>query len=186
MAHIPEELIKDCRQGKRAAQEKLFHLLSSTLMGVCYRYAGSKEDAEDILQESFILVYTKIDTFRDAGSFEGWARRITVNVALNWLKKNKKLQDQIELSARHEKQVHDNEQEFNFPIETAELMKYISRLPDGYRTILNLFAIEGFSHKEIAGQLNINESTSRSQYTRARKLLIQQIHANTQTKYEKL
>jgi len=185
MAVIPEDIISGCRRGKRSAQEKLYRLLAPTLMGVCYRYAGCREDAEDMLQESLILVFTKIDTFRDAGSFEGWARRITVNVALNWLKKNKKIQEQLELGPRHEKYLAEEDHEHSFPIETAELMKYIARLPDGYRTILNLFAIEGFSHKEIAGQLDINESTSRSQYTRARKLLIQQIQVNTHTKHER-
>ena len=183
--HIPEELIDGCRRQKQAAQAELFRLLAPRLMGVCYRYSGSREDAEDLLQESFVLIFTRIDSYRSAGSFEGWARRIAVNVALNWLKKNKKIKEQVEFEQRHEKFLPGEEEEPEFPIQRDELMEQIARLPEGYRTILNLFAIEEFSHKEIADQLGITESTSRSQYTRAKRALTDLINANTIKKYEK-
>lgn len=183
--HIPEELIEGCRRQKPAAQGELFRLLSPRLMGVCYRYAGSREDAEDLLQESFVLIFTRIDSYRNAGSFEGWARRITVNVALNWLKKNKKIREQVEFEQRHERYLPGEDEEPEFPIQHAELMEQIARLPIGYRTILNLFAIEEFSHKEIAEQLGITESTSRSQYTRAKRALTEIVNSNTIKNYEK-
>jgi RNA polymerase sigma factor (sigma-70 family) len=172
MQIISAELIQRCKKNERAAMAELFGLLAPKLKGVCYRYSGNAFDAEDLLQETFILVFTKIDTYRDHGSFEGWARRIAVNVSLNWIKKNKTVQQMYELGNKHDAEDVDEEESLS-DVHADELVKHIAGLPDGYRTILNLYAIEGFSHKEIGEQLGINESTSRSQYARAKKALQQ-------------
>lgn len=172
---ISEELIRLCKKQKQSAQTELFGLLAPRLMGICYRYAGSRDDAEDLLQESFILIFTKIDSFREEGSFEGWARRITVNVAINWLKKHKKLSLELKEEIMNGQETGMEDDPDGFPMETEELVEIIGKMPDGYRTVLNLFGIEGFSHKEIAEKLGISESTSRSQFTRAKRILIQSV-----------
>ncbi len=170
MQIITQELLKKCKKNERAAMAELFSILAPKLKGICYRYCGNTFDAEDLLQESFMIIFTKLGTYRDEGSFEGWAKRITVNTSLNWLKKNKVILQMQELNNRVEPE-DDSEEENIADVYAEELVNHIAGLPDGYRTILNLFAIEGFSHKEIAEQLGINESTSRSQYSRAKKAL---------------
>ena len=174
MNSLTQELIHRCKKNERSAMAELFSILAPKMKGICYRYSGNILDAEDLLQESFITIFTKIDSYQATGSFEGWARRITVNTSLNWLKKNKQLLQMTQLSYKHEAENNneeDNTEEGIMGITNEELMKNIALLPDGYRTILNLFAIEGYSHKEIGEQLGINESTSRSQYTRAKQAL---------------
>ena len=167
---ISEELIHKCKKNERAAMAELFRLLAPTVKGICYRYSGNVSDAEDLLQETFITVFTKIHTFKMQGSFEGWVRRIAVNNSLNWLKKNKNVLQSYPMKPQYDIE-EDQEEDSLVEEHQADLMKHIASLPDGYRTILNLFAIEGLSHKEIGEQLGINESTSRSQYTRAKRAL---------------
>jgi RNA polymerase sigma-70 factor (ECF subfamily) len=169
---LTQELIHRCKNKERSAMAELFRILAPKIKGVCYRYTGNAFDAEDLLQETFIIVFTKIDSFKEEGSFEGWARRIAVNNCINWLKKNKVTLQMQELNNKNE-MVEEEEEENLEEVHGNELMQNIAQLPEGYRTILNLFAIEGFSHKEIASQLGISESTSRSQYTRAKKALQQ-------------
>lgn len=176
MNSLTQELVHRCKKNERAAMAELFSILAPKMKGICYRYSGNTSDAEDLLQESFITIFSKINTFKEIGSFEGWARRITVNTSLNWLRKNKQLLQMTQLSSKHEAGVNnevDDAEESEIGITTDELMQNIAQLPHGYRTILNLFAIEGYSHKEIGEQLGINESTSRSQYTRAKQALQQ-------------
>lgn len=167
---LTQELIHRCKKRERAAMAELFGMLAPKIKGICYRYTGNAFDAEDLLQETFIIVFTKLDSFKEEGSFEGWVRRIAVNTSINWLKKNKVIQQMQELNGKNE-MIEENNEETLEDIHGNELMQHIAQLPEGYRTILNLFAIEGMSHKEIAGQLGINESTSRSQYARAKKAL---------------
>ena len=170
MQIITQELIKKCKKNERAAMAELFSILAPKLKGICYRYCGNSFDSEDLLQETFIIIFTKLNTYRDEGSFEGWAKRIAVNTSLNWLKKNKVILQMQELNNRMEPE-DDLDEENMADVHSEELVNHIAVLPDGYRTILNLFAIEGFSHKQIAEQLGISESTSRSQYARAKKAL---------------
>jgi len=170
MQLISTELIQKCKKNERAAMADLFGILAPKLKGICYRYCGNEFDAEDLLQESFIIIFTKISTYKGEGSFEGWTKRITTNTCINWLRKNKVILQMQELSYKTEVE-NEEEEESLVDLHSEELVNFIASLPDGYRTILNLFAIEGFSHKEIAEQLGISESTSRSQYTRAKKAL---------------
>ncbi len=136
------------------------------MYGVCCRYVRDRETAQDLLHDGFITIFTKIGEFRGEGSFEGWCRRIFVNVALGYLRKRNPLSD-----AREVEQVaglNDGEASPLEAMSEKEVLESIGELPEGYRTILNLYAVEGYSHREIAEALMISENTSRSQYSRAR------------------
>ncbi len=166
---VQDELIKRCIAGETNAQEKLYKLISRRMMGVCMRYASSRDEAEDILQDGFIKLFDKMTDFRGEGSFEGWARRIFVNTALDYCRKQKqaRMAEDVE-EVQHLIPSSDNIQS---DMNAEELMKVLQQLPTGYRTVFNLYAIEGYSHKEIAEQLNITESTSKSQFMRAKNFL---------------
>lgn len=164
-----ESILQGCLDNLPIAQEALYNRYSPRMLGVCYRYARSREDAEDMLQEGFMKVYSQIYQFKGEGALEGWIRKIIVHTCINILKKNKKFSDSVDLIHASSIQISDN----NIPsmMQAKQVVECIRLLPIGYRTVLNLFAIEGFSHKEISTILEIEESTSRSQYTRARVLL---------------
>ncbi len=164
-----EALLQGCIHNKAAAQKELYQKYSPKMLEVCYRYGHNREDAEDMLQEGFIKVFTQIHTFENRGSLEGWIRRIIVHTCINILKKNKKFNESVDLIHATTLQVREE----NIPsiIQAKQVIECIRLLPMGYRTVLNLYAIEGFSHREIGGMLDIEESTSRSQYTRAKAML---------------
>lgn len=163
-----EELARGCIREDRACQQELFRRYSGRMMAVCLRYARSREEAEDLLQDAFIKVFDSIADFQFKGALEGWIRKITVNTALRHYQ-------------RHNFRPEHNGAEWDFEIaeepdvygqlDEDDLLRLIARLPDGYRVVFNLFAIEGYTHKEIADLLNIQESTSRSQLVKARKML---------------
>jgi RNA polymerase sigma-70 factor (ECF subfamily) len=152
-----------------AAQEALYNRFSPRMLGVCYRFAKNREDAEDMLQDGFIKVFTQLHQYRNEGALEGWIRRIIVHTCINILKKNKKFAESVDII--HATSVHVREEMIPSIMQAKQVVECIRTLPLGYRTVLNLYAIEGYSHKEIAGMLDIEESTSRSQYTRAKAML---------------
>ena len=164
-----EIMLQGCLDNLSIAQEALYNRFSPRMLGVCYRYARNREDAEDMLQEGFMKVYSQIHQYKGSGALEGWIRKIIVHTCINILKKNKKFSDSVDLIHASSIQISDN----NIPsmLQAKQVVECIRLLPIGYRTVLNLYAIEGFSHKEISAILEIEESTSRSQYTRARALL---------------
>ncbi|MEO6135080.1 MAG: sigma-70 family RNA polymerase sigma factor [Ginsengibacter sp.] len=164
-----EMMLHGCLENLATAQQALYDRFSARMLGVCYRYARNREDAEDMMQEGFMKVYSQIHQFRNTGALEGWVRRIVVHTCINILKKNKKFSDSVDLV--HASSIQMNE--YNIPsiLQAKQVVECIRLLPLGYRTVLNLYAIEGYSHKEIGSILDIEESTSRSQYTRARALL---------------
>ena len=164
-----KELIEACKNNDVRAQKLLYETFSRKMMSVCLRYADNREMAEDFLQDGFIKVFSSIRSYSYEGSFEGWMRRIFVNTALEALRKNDLLRNGVELNALEPQQEADYSAVEK--ISADELMELIAQLPPGFRTVFNMFAIEGYSHREIAETLNINESTSRSQYTRAKRLL---------------
>ncbi|HMV13747.1 MAG: RNA polymerase sigma factor [Chitinophagales bacterium] len=167
------ELIELCKRNNREAQYKLYSLLSSKMFAVCIRYAKNKEAAEDLLQEGFVKVFTNIDKFRADGSFEGWVRRIMVNTAIEQYRKNTKMYPVV---SADDIKIDIPETETSDNLEVEDLMKMINSLSHGYKTIFNLYVIEGFSHKEIADMLNISEGTSKSQLARARYLLMEMVN----------
>lgn len=162
-------MLSGCLANIAASQEALYSHFSPRMLGVCYRFAKNREDAEDMLQEGFIKVFSQIHQYRSEGSLEGWIRRIIVHTCINVLKKNKKFSDSVDLAYAHG--IGIREESIPAVVQAKEVVECIRLLPLGYRTVLNLYAIEGFSHKEIGHLLDIEESTSRSQYTRAKAML---------------
>lgn len=164
-----EAILKGCLNKERSAQKALYEKYSPKMLAVCYRYAHNLPDAEDMLQESFIKIFNHIHQFEGKGSFEGWIRKAVVHTSINILKKNKKFNEYIEVVSMAEYIVQKEKQTAN--MQSKEIIECIRLLPVGYRTVLNLYAIEGYVHKEIAEMLGIEESTSRSQYVRAKQML---------------
>jgi RNA polymerase sigma factor (sigma-70 family) len=164
-----EAILKGCLNNEASAQRELYNRYSSKMLAVCYRYAHNREDAEDMLQEGFIKIFLQMHTFENRGAFEGWIRRIIVHTCINILKKNKKFNESVDII--HATGLQIREESVPAIIQAKQVVECIRLLPIGYRTVLNLYAIEGYSHREIAGMLDIEESTSRSQYTRAKAML---------------
>jgi RNA polymerase sigma factor (sigma-70 family) len=164
-----EAILQGCIKNNPSAQKALYHKYSAKMLVVCYRYAHNREDAEDMLQEGFIKIFYQIHTFENRGSLEGWIRRIIVHTCINHLKKNKRFNESVDLI--HATSIQVREESIPSIIQAKEIVECIRLLPLGYRTVLNLYAIEGYAHKEIAQMLDIEESTSRSQYTRAKAML---------------
>jgi RNA polymerase sigma-70 factor (ECF subfamily) len=163
-----KQLIEGCLNGNRSAQKELYDLYSSKMMGLCMRYVGNRETARDLLQDGFVKVFTSLKLYSGTGSFESWMRKIFVNVTMEHFRKKDFLYDTMDLDSI-QSSTEDNSTVSRLSAEM--IMELVQRLPDGFRTIFNLFAIEGYSHKEIGEQLQISEATSRSQYARARQWL---------------
>ena len=161
-------LIRDCAKGKSSAQEKLYRMYARKMYGVSLRYSRNKEEAEDILQESFIKIFRSLKNFKGAGSLEGWIRRIVVNTALEQHRRQSRMVPVVEINEALDE---DSGVDLISSINRDEILRQVRALPKGYRTVLNLYAIEGFSHKEIADELGISVGTSKSQLARARELL---------------
>lgn len=163
-----EQLIKQCRQGKERAQQAVYEKYADRMMGVCMRYLKDHDAAQDVLMTAFMKVFERISQFRDEGSFEGWIRRIMVNESLSYLRKHQNMSVEVNIEKASREPDY---QSLADHLVTEDIMKMISSLPVGYRTVFNLYAIEGYSHKEIASRLEISENTSKSQLSRARSYL---------------
>ena len=164
-----EEMLKGCKANEEHAQKYLFDRYSRIMTGVCMRYADSYEEAQDIVQDAFIKVFKKIGTFSGKGSLEGWIRRIMVNTSLDYLRsiKNERFNvpvDDVQFKLKEDQKVEAS-------LQAEDLLEMVRSLPKGYRTVFNMYAIEGYTHKEIGDALDISENTSKSQYSRARTLL---------------
>lgn len=161
-------LIELCLKNDRKAQKQLFELFAGKMVFLCRRYARSEQEAEDFAQEGFIKVFKNLQQFNNQGSFEGWMRRIMVNTCLKNLQRKYVTHEIPGVEEFHHTQIIP---EIFSKLSVDELMKLINQLPDGYKTVFNLFAIEGYSHKEIGEMLGVGESTSRSQLAKARRIL---------------
>lgn len=165
-----DEIIEGCLCNDRKMQKALYDKYASKMFAVCLRYAKDKDDAADILQDGFLKVFTKIEQFSREHSFEGWIRRVMTNTAITHYYQNKKFNEQKNIEEINETDITDfdfKETEFS----NEELMNVIQTLPDIYRIVFNMFAIEGYKHKEISEQLNIEVSTIKTQYHRAKKMI---------------
>jgi RNA polymerase sigma-70 factor (ECF subfamily) len=161
------DLIAACAKGNVVAQRQLYDKYAGKMLGVCLRYTGAREVARDLLHDGFIRLFNKIKTYRGEGSFEGWMRKLFVNTALEYLRKKDVLKKYEDYTAS----IPAADYSAFEKISADELMEKIATLPAGYRTVFNLYAIEGYAHQEIAALLHISESASRSQYARARNCL---------------
>jgi RNA polymerase sigma-70 factor (ECF subfamily) len=171
-----KQLIKGCMDGDRKAQKALFDKYSRKMMGLCLRYVKDTEDARDLMQESFIKIFTNIRRYTGDGSFDGWVRKIFVNCALEHLRQHDVLRDASEIDEINCMDIPDEAEVYT--ISSEELMACVRSLPEGFRAVFNMYAVEGYSHKEIGEMLHISESTSRSQYMRARRMLQRMILKN--------
>ncbi|MCL2097472.1 MAG: RNA polymerase sigma factor [Bacteroidales bacterium] len=169
-----EELIAGCVRGNSAAQRQLYEKYAPKMMGVCLRYAGNRETARDLLHDGFIRLFYKINTYKGDGSFEGWMRRLFINTALEYLRKKDILDKYSEYSMIEQSADYSVLERLSM----NDLVAHIAAMPAGFRMVFNLYAVEGYSHFEIAKMLNISESTSRSQYTRARNYLRKTVEEN--------
>lgn len=167
------ELVQRCLKGDASAQKQFYDRFARRMLGVCYRYVQNLHEAEDVLQEGYIRAFRYLKDYRGQGSLEGWLRRIMVTTALNYLKKESHFREELELNAAQQETT--GAVDILQRLENEEVIKLIKQLSPGYRSVLNLFAIEGYSHKEIGEMLGIGESTSRSQYTRAKQILLKKI-----------
>jgi RNA polymerase sigma-70 factor (ECF subfamily) len=176
-----QELIKACLKGKRSGQKELYDKYAPKMFGICLRYAKNYHLAEDLLQEGFIKVYRNLGGFKGTGSFEGWMRRIFVNTAIEHYRKNNLLYSVSEPTEAEAGPVENGAME---NLSAADLMKLVNDLSDGYRMVFNLYAIEGYTHKEIGAMLGISEGTSKSQLARARNILKQKVQTYYPSAYE--
>ena len=164
------KLVKDCLRQRLSAQRQLYELFAPPMLGVCYRYTKSVADAEDVLQEGFIKVFKNLHQYKGEGELGAWIRRIMVTTAINYLKKNARYQSELVFTDESLHAVSNDDPELR--LEAKELAALIRQLPPGYQTIFNLYAVEGYTHVQIGEMLGIQEGTSRSQYARARALLV--------------
>ena len=162
-------ILEGCLKGNLKAQRELYECFAGKMLGVCMRYSANREEAKDLLHDGFIKVFTKLDTFSGSGPLEAWMRRIFVNTALEQLRKKDVLRDAVEYDGITDNP--DADVNIESDIGRDELMQIINSMPVGYRTVFNLFAIEGYAHQEIATLLHISEGTSKSQYARAKNWL---------------
>ena len=173
-------LIKKSIKNDRGAQHQLFDMFSSKMLGVCRRYLKNQDLAEEVMLTGFLKVFTNLKNFNNDGSFEGWIRRIMVNESISQLRKEKKLhflaETEIENSAMHSTSLETE-------LEVDEIQKLIDTLPDGYKTVFVLYAVEGYKHSEIAELLQISESTSKTQLFKARKSLQKMVNTQNSISY---
>lgn len=162
------DMIEGCKKGDRQAQKLLYDRFSGKMYALCCRYVKDKMEAEDVFVTAFTKILDRIDQFKGEGSFEGWIRRVIVNESLSYLRRNKSMYIETDIEAADHEPNYDRLENH---LEAQDLLQVISELPSGYRIVFNLFAIDGYSHKEISKLLGINENTSKSQLSRARSLL---------------
>lgn len=165
------DLINGCIEGNRRMQEELYRRFSPRMYAVCLRYAGTAEEAQDVLQEGFVKVFKKLDSFRAEGSFEGWVRRVFVNTAIEHFRRKKYLQPVTE---KEENTLEGNYLSVLDDLAERDILDLVQQLSPGYRTVFNMYVVEGYTHKEIGDMLGVSEGTSKSQLSRA-KVILQQL-----------
>lgn len=178
-----KEIIKGCIDGNRRDQELLYRRHSSKLYSVCLQYSGNDEEARDILQEGFIKIFEHLHNYKHEGSFEGWMRRIVVNTALEKFRSRHNLFRVDDIDAISEPEAEPDNEDYS-GLQAVDLLFIIRELPPKYRMVFNLYAIEGYSHKEIGQMLNISEGTSKSNLSRARNILQRRVVLYTGIKRE--
>ncbi|WP_295653868.1 RNA polymerase sigma factor [uncultured Mucilaginibacter sp.] len=180
--HTIEELVAECNKGNRKAHEGLYKMFAPKMLGVCMRYATDRMEAEDMLQNGFVKVFNKMGDYRGEGSFEGWVRRIMVHTSIEYYRKHHKMMQIVDIETPGIEPSVDPLAASNLGVK--DLLALIQQLPPGYRMVFNLYAIEGYSHKEIGETMAISEGASKSQLSRARGILKEQILKMEGKRYE--
>lgn len=175
-----DELINDCKIGKRKAQAILYKKYASRLLGLCMRYCKSRDEAEDVLQEGFIKIFHKIHSLEKNSSLEPWMKRIMINTAINSYHKNLKFNLNQDIDEVYIEESTEEEIDYMPEVSPQMVMNYIQELPEGYRMVLNMYVFDGFSHNEIAEELGISVNTSKTQLLKARKKLKLRFHSATE------
>lgn len=174
-----QQLLNECLKGKKEAQHQLYNKYAAAMLGLCYRYTKSYEDAEDVLQDGFIRVFTHLHQFKQEGELGAWIRRIMVNAALTYLNKHSRYRKEMNVDEMVLHPVSDDNPDIK--LETKQLVETIRQLPVGYQTIFNLVAVEGYDQTEVAELLKMNTNTVRSRYSRAKTILIKMLQENNNT-----
>ena len=177
--NIHREIIEECKGGNRQAQFELYRLYSKAMYNICFRMVRNELDAEDLLQHSFMDVFSKLDSFRFQSSVGAWIKRIVVNNCINFLKKKRLHFEELNERIANVKIEETTEEELEYDV--AAINRALLKLPNGYRVVFSLYLLEGYDHKEIASILNISEATSKSQYSRAKKRLKEILMAESRT-----
>lgn len=177
-----EELIEGCRKAEPKMQEILYKQFAGKMLGVCMRYATDRMEAEDMLQNGFIKVFKKLNDFRGEGSFEGWVRRIMVHSSIEYYRKHHKMMQVVDIETAGVEQSVDPLAASNLGVQ--DMLAIIQKLPPGYKIVFNMYAIEGYSHREIGEIMGITEGASKSQLSRARTILKEQILKMEGKRYE--
>ncbi len=164
-----EDIIKDCVKKKRKAQKLLYEHYHRPMLGICLRYCSTNTEAEDVMMTGFMNVFTKIASYKGSGSFEAWMKKVMINTAIDNFRKNKKYKDHLDISEFEDELSTENIIAEN--ISQKEVLNLLRELPPGYRMVFNLYAIEGYSHPEIAAMLGVSVNTSKTQLFKARKML---------------
>lgn len=171
--HLPD-IIKKCKSQDRSGQKELFEMYKDILYPICLRYVKNENEAEDVFIEGFYKIFSKIDGYKSEGSFEGWMKKIMVNESLMYLRKRNRLGLMVDLNDIDIADIPDSEESIDF----EEFLKILQDLPDGYRTVFNLYVIEGYKHREIAEILGISLNTSKSQLILAKKRIAELLKKN--------
>jgi RNA polymerase sigma-70 factor (ECF subfamily) len=174
-----EHIIAGCIEGKSTCQEALYRLYSGKMWALCLRYARDRDEAKDILQEGFMKIFERISQYEGRGHFEGWMRRVFINLALGEYRKQRTLRIDAVINNENEQETYAN---IECELSAAELLEVIQELPPQYKLVFNLYAIEGYSHKEIGGMLGISEGTSKSNLSRARDILQRKVNLINEAK----
>ena len=172
-----EEILKGCRKNKRQYQEILYRKYARKMYGICMSYAGNRDMAQDMLQDAFIKVFSNIKKFKMEGSLEGWIRRIVSNTAVDQLRKQtREIRFIVDTDEENEEAYEPDVLE---KLKAQDVLDIVAELPDGARMIFNLHVLEGYTHREIAKKMNISEGTSKSQFNRARKMLMAMLNKHS-------
>ncbi len=180
-----QAIIEGCLEGKRSAQSHLYRKYAPAMLAVCLRYAQTRDEAEDILQEAFLKIFQHIGTYRNEGSFEGWMKRIMINHALNYFRKKRRTPFLEDIATVSESEFADpgDTPAIHAPVSADTLIRLIQTLPPGYRIVFNLYVFEEYSHREISRELSISENTSKTQLLKARRMLRRKIDDMNRLKY---
>lgn len=162
------KLVQGCIEGNVKSQKELYSTFANKMYAICLRYSGNPDDAKDLLQDGFVKIFNNLSGFEFKGSFEGWMKRIFVNTSIEFLRKRSRMGFTLDVT---EVETGGYKDKGFKRLEVQDIMRYINQMPDGYRTVFNLYVIEGYAHREIAEMLDISEGTSKSQLSKARSMM---------------